>query len=108
MRKIEREMLTAVANGRDWRSANTSVDNTDHGIVVRLHGNKIAQLDGDKMYITPAGWLTPTTKSRLNALLSQFTYCARIHAKNFEWFLSTSDNIDQEMFSDSVATVSIK
>lgn len=108
MKKIEREMITAVANGRDWRSANTSVDVTDYGIIVRLHGHKIAQIDKGTMYITPAGYLTQTTKSRLNALLSQFTYCARIRAKNWEWFLSTSNDIDREMFSDSTLAVSIR
>ena len=107
MRKIEREMITAVANGRDFRSGNTAVDVTDHGIVVRLHGNKIAQLDQGMMFITSAGWMTTTTKSRLNALLRQFSPGSSIAQKSFEWFL-TANGETREMFSDSTMAVSVK
>ena len=106
MRKIERAMITAVANGRDWRSGNTSVDITDNGIVVRLHGNKIAQIDRGMMFVTPAGWTTSTTKSRLNALLSQFTDGASIYQKDFEWFFNANGET-REMFSDSTLAVNV-
>lgn len=91
MRKIESAMVNAVRNGRDWRSGNTSVDVTDHGVVVRLHGNKIAQLDTEDriLWITDAGWQTTTTKSRLNALLAGVTAGrARIHQSDFVWYLT--------------------
>ena len=90
MRKIESEMLAAVRSRRDWSKDNTSVSNTNHGVVVRLHGNKIAILNDEhnKLVITDAGWQTVTTKSRLNALLGEFCFGSRIYAKNFEWFLS--------------------
>ena len=90
MRKIEHEMITAVANGRDWHSSNTSVDNTDHGLVIRLHGNKIAQIDHENqiMWVTDAGWQTNTTKSRLNALLRAMGNRACIYQKDFVWHLT--------------------
>ena len=91
MRKIESAMVNAVNNCRDWRSGNTSVDVTDHGVVVRLHGNKIAQLDTDAgiLWVTDAGWQTTTTKSRLNALLQGVTSGrAHIHQKDFVWYLT--------------------
>ena len=63
MRKIEAQMIQAVLNGRDFKSGNTTVDVTDHGTIVRLHGNKIAQLDHEAqvIWITDAGWQTTTT-----------------------------------------------
>jgi len=90
MRKIESLMIQAVRNGRDWKSGNTSVDVTDHGITVRLHGNKIAQVDTENqiLWVTDAGWQTTTTKSRLNALLAGC--CSgrgRIFQKDFIWHL---------------------
>lgn len=90
MRKIEHEMITAVANGRDWQSSNTCVGNTDHGLVIRLHGNKIAQIDHENqiMWVTDAGWQTNTTKSRLNALLSAMGNRAGIYQKDFVWYLT--------------------
>lgn len=103
MRKIEQQMNAAVRNRRDWRSGNTSVDNTDHGVVVRLHGHKICVLNDDnesgktQLAITDAGWQTATTKSRINALLSEFTRGARVYQEQFEWFLSKS--ADQPLVS---------
>lgn len=90
MRKIESLMIQAVKNGRDWKSGNTSVDVTDHGIIVRLHGNKIAQVDTENqiLWVTDAGWQTTTTKGRLNALLAGVTNGrGRIYQKDFVWHL---------------------
>lgn len=95
MRKIEAAMVQAVNDGRDWHSGNTSVDVTDHGIVVRLHGNKIAQLDPEHhcLWITDAGWQTVTTKSRLNALLKGVTQRGYIFQKDFIWYLERGGDI---------------
>ena len=98
MRKIESQLVAAIRNGREFRSSNTRVDNTDHGQVIRLHGNKIAQLDGSTLYITSAGWETTTTKSRLNAILGALVPGARIHAKDFTWYLSYNNKTVE--FSD--------
>ena len=89
MRKIEALMIQAVKNGRDWKSGNTSVDVTDHGIIVRLHGNKIAQVDHEArtVYVTDAGWQTTTTKSRLNALLRGVCNRGHVFQKDFVWYL---------------------
>jgi len=87
MRKIESELLKAFRLGREFKSGNTTLENTDHGQVIRLHGNKIAQTDGSTLYITSAGWETATTKSRLNAILSYLVPGARIYSKDFTWYL---------------------
>ena len=108
MRQIESQMVNAVAAGRDWHKDNTSVDVTDHGIVVRLHGNKIAQLSTDDqcLYVTDAGWQTSTTKSRLNALLSALCPGCGIHQNDFVWYL-TRHGKDQAMDREGVYTVSL-
>jgi hypothetical protein len=96
MRKIEAQMNAAVRSRRDWHSGNTSVDNTDHGVVIRLHGHKICVLNDHnesgraQLAITDAGWQTSTTKSRINALLAEFTKGARVYQSKFEWYLSES------------------
>ena len=89
MRKIESQMVQAVLGSRDWRSGNTSVDVTDHGVVVRLHGHVIAQMDWENhtLYITDAGWQTTTTKSRLNALLRNVTKRGHVYQSDFIWYL---------------------
>jgi hypothetical protein len=68
MRKIEREMLDALRNGRDWQSGNTRV--TADGRVY-LHENLIATWCNGALEVnraTLARWPTTTTISRLRAL----------------------------------------
>lgn len=88
MRKIESDLIKAFRLGREFKSRNTTLENTDHGQVIRLHGNKIAQLDGSTLYLTSAGWETATTKSRLNAILKCLIPGAGIFAKDFTWFIN--------------------
>ena len=91
MRKIEKQMCAAVQSNKDWQSANTSVHfDPETGVsVVRLHGNKIAEVDDTSMTIFDGGWQTTTTKSRLNALINEFCNGVTdgVFQKNFEWFI---------------------
>ena len=74
MRKIEQQMLTAIRNNDNWQSANTSVHyNEENDVsIVRLHGNKIAEVGDDFVAIFDGGWQTTTTKSRLNVIINEF------------------------------------
>lgn len=70
MRKIEEQMLRAIAKRRNWKKSNTRVNIVNKWAEVFLFGNKIAQIDLDSgvIYATHCGWPTVTTKSRLCAL----------------------------------------
>ena len=68
MRKIEKQMVAALNQGRDWKLDNTEV--TPAGEVF-LYGNKIAFREEGAMRRDEATfrrWPTSTTKSRLRAL----------------------------------------
>lgn len=73
MRKIEREMNSAIARRVDWSNGNTAV-HFNHGLGsdVYLHGNHIARVDMEGTVVpnvkTIARWPTVTTRSRLRAL----------------------------------------
>ncbi len=87
-RKIETEMNAAVQSGKSFSKANTTVHHHEGVAVVRLHGNKIAEVGDDWMTLFDGGYQSTTTKSRLNALLAYFGHdCERVFAKNFTWFL---------------------
>ena len=95
MRKIEQQMNDAVANNKNWQSANTSVHfNEENGVsIVRLHGNKIAEVGDNYLTLFDGDHQTKTTKSRLNAILGEFGYtCGTkreyIFQKQFEWFVN--------------------
>ena len=88
MRKIEIAMNQAVQSGNDFSLANTSVHHHEGVAIVRLHGNKIAEVGDNWMSLFDGGFQSTTTKSRLNALLAEFGHdCERVFAKNFTWFL---------------------
>ena len=90
MRKIEQQMCAAVQSNKDWQSGNTSVHfDPETGVsIVRLHGNKIAEIDDTSMTIFDGGWQTVTTKSRLNALCSEFCIAGEgVFQRNFKWYV---------------------
>ena len=92
MRKIEQQMLTAIRNNDNWQSANTSVHyNEENDVsIVRLHGNKIAEVGDDFVAIFDGGWQTNTTKSRLNVIINEFCngLTDGVFQKNFKWVIS--------------------
>jgi hypothetical protein len=91
MRKIEQAMNTAIANNANWQSGNTSVsfNEEDNLSVVRLHGNKIAEIGDNFIRLFDGGWQTNTTKSRLNAILKEHGESGDgVFQKNFDWFVS--------------------
>ena len=69
MRKITRLACDAFVNGNDMTRANMHVHHDGDVSRMYLHGNKIAERDGQTVRITLAGWPTPTTRERLNGLL---------------------------------------
>ena len=90
MRKIEKQMCDAIQSNKDWQSANTSVHfDPEFGIsIVRLHGNKIAEVSDNDMTIFDGGWQSNTTKSRLNALCDYFCISGEgVFQKNYKWFV---------------------
>ncbi len=90
MRKIEKQMIAAIKANKNWTNANTSVHfDSESGVrVVRLHGNKIAEVTDNDMTIFDGGWQTTTTKSRLNALCSEFCITGEgVFQKDFVWYV---------------------
>ena len=95
MRKLERQMNFAVSNKGNWSGSNTQVNynsNTNCSSIY-LHGHLIATVDHNlkAVKLSSCGYQTVTTKSRLNALLEEVKYGARVFQKNFDWFVSYRD-----------------
>ena len=99
MRKIERDMNRAIRTGRNFSSSNTTVKHGwDNEADVYLHGNHIATVKSNGIIIKDGGWQSNTTKSRLNALLDEFSYGMRVFQKNYEWFVSYK-NVKEDFVS---------
>ena len=97
MRKIEREMQQAIcnlSNGETWRKSNTEVaKNSEGDTSIYLHGNRIAFVSqfGD-ITLSSCGWDTPTTKSRLNAILDTFLHGFHVWQRDFTWYIGNTGN----------------
>ena len=90
MRKIEKQMCAAVQSNKNWQSGNTAVYfDPETGIsIVRLHGNKIAEVSDTDMTIFDGGYQSTTTKSRLNALCEYFCIDGEgVFQKDFAWYV---------------------
>lgn len=74
MRKIESQMLQAIATGKNWQNGNTSTRMIDDcTLAVFLHGNEIAVVNTNNGNTYPTihtfrDYPTATTRSRLRAL----------------------------------------
>lgn len=111
MRIIERQMIAAILENKDWRSSNTRVVVTYFAhaahpierINVYLHDNHIATIERDQITINNCGWASPTTKSRLNAILHEFTH-AGIYQQKHKWYLTsmTDGTIQMENHKDYI------
>ena len=102
MRKIEQQMIAAVKGDINWSKDNTSVIIEDGISKVYLHGNLIAEIDDVSLKLYDGGYQSTTTKSRLNALLSEFGYtcgtqCEYVFQKQFEWFIQIFDLTEKAM-----------
>ena len=99
MRLIERQMNQAIRYRKNFNKANTSVrcfktNGITTDVDVFLHGNHIASVDTatNNLTLFDGGWQSNTTKSRLNALLSEFTYNGlSLVQRNWSWFLRDND-----------------
>ena len=96
MRKLEKQMNFALSNKGNWAGSNTTVrySNETNCSSVYLHGHNIATLDHTTkaLRLSSCGYETNTTKSRLNALLSEFKYGCRVFQKQWDWYLQ---NVNQ-------------
>ena len=100
MRKIEQQMNNAIAAQKDWSNANTRVENLDGVSYVYLHGHKIAEVGEGFITLYDGGYQTATTKSRLNAVLSENGLPGeRVYQKDYVWNVRLTDGTSIPFFS---------
>ena len=90
MRKIEQQMNNAISNNQDWQKDNTKVtyDPETNESQVYLYGNHIATVGDNFVQIFDGGYQSVTTKSRLNAILSEHGIKGEcVVQKNWNWYV---------------------
>lgn len=115
MRKIESQMLTKIRecyrnssfSGEFWKNSNTKIVQEHIGtygtvhynrfIQVYLYGHKIAEFNllSGNLTLSNCGYTTATTKSRLNALIHNFTNTGGIYQKDYQWYYGHGEEFDR-------------
>lgn len=86
MTQITRKAIDAFMNAEKFKRDNTEVEVFENVTVLRLFGNRIAYRYNDPertLSITTTGWLTKTTKERLNGIPG-----VHITQRKGEWYLN--------------------
>lgn len=86
MKKITSEAVSAFIDARPFKKSNMTIEAQPNVTIMRLYGHPIAYRYNDPertLSVSACGWLTNTTKERLNALPN-----VRIHQRNFQWYLN--------------------
>ena len=105
MRVIERQMIQAIIERKNFKKANTEVIKDGDFMYIYLHDNLIAKYglndNWGQLFISHCNWLTNTTKSPLNALISFVDGLGVIYQKNFRWYLVTPNHNDLDITDNS-------
>ena len=86
MRKITAQAVDAFMDARPFKKDNMQVEVLLNCTILRLHGNAIAYRYNDPdrtLTITNCGWLSNTTKERLNGIPG-----VSINQKKGQWYLN--------------------
>jgi hypothetical protein len=78
---------------------NTLRIETEKGYIIRLHDTNILEFDGKGYILDSGGFMTKTTKERLNEYLPEPFY---ISQKNFEWFITIGNDGEKIPFFDGI------
>ena len=93
MKAVEKKMISAIKKKKNMTQGNTKVKCEGDNISVSLFGNTIFSIfstfvdgkEGTVIEINDCGYRTATTKSRLNALLSEFSG-GYIYQYKYDWY----------------------
>lgn len=86
MRKITQDAISAFYNNQAFKQGNTQVALITEGVQLKLHGHIIAELNQGEVFIDSCGYMTPTTKERLNGLKG-----VNIVQKKGLWYLNGNE-----------------
>lgn len=93
MNKLEQTVITRFLKDQPVRISNTKVERVGNETHLFLHGNLIAKKMGTEIWGCMAGWGTPTTRSRLNAV-ARAVGGRGIYRKNWVWHLDDGTPLD--------------
>jgi len=68
-------------------SHKTTISTDDEFTRVVYHSTAVVKFNHQKVILNSGGWLTATTKARMNQTSNQFNLGFTVYQKDFEWFV---------------------
>lgn len=81
MKKIEQEIYQTIKQHNYLNKANTVIYPTLDGMYIKLHGNKIVNLQDNLLTLHDCGYPTRLTTSRLNVILQALGLSIKVKVK---------------------------
>jgi len=97
MKKITEQSIKCFLNNKKFSSGNMKVTVNTEKCSLLLHGNEIAFLSANGIYISDCGWQTTTTKERLNGLLDTLGKRG-LYQKDFIWYWKNEEVFPSDKF----------
>ena len=79
----------------------TTVYNDDTHKCVKYHKTNVVRFNNKEIILNNGGWMTATTKLRMNQASNQFGLGYHVWQKDFEWFV-TLPNGEEVEFEDGM------
>jgi len=74
-----------------------------NNVEVRYHNTLVAQRDGDIIRLNSGGWLTATTKLRMNQFANQFCDGKfKVYQHKGEWYVQNDSTHETQPFEDGM------
>ena len=80
-----------MAQTREVRGVSTTIMTKDGQTEVIYHGTPVVTFDGHSVTLQARGWLTATTKLRMNQAARQFGLRFAVFQKDFDWYVGRPD-----------------
>jgi hypothetical protein len=74
--------------------------------VVKYHYTEVVRWDNERIVLDSGGWMTATTKTRMNQAANQYGLGYTVFQRDYEWFVDY--NGDTLEFSDGMILERIK
>lgn len=103
MRKITQQAVEAFICRDTFRSGNTCVAldspiGEPETVTMYLHGNAIAKVNVNGVWVSCGGWTSTTTKERLNGLLSELGL-GNVYQKDYVWYFADGSEFNTDSWN---------
>jgi hypothetical protein len=86
----------------------TTIRTVDGYTEVVYHKTAVVKFNEDKIILNHGGWMTATTKTRMNQASNQFGLGFQVYSRDFNWYASFNGSDREIPFEDGIVILKRK